>query len=142
MKVKIGSLSVIFYLKSQFFLLKPELNTKMGLGVYYIIYKSLFVNVTRIKVKLSPRPIFMFYSGQFLGLIDTETNFCVSFQSVTRPVFTGFMSAEGMCYVLAFREAKMFQKLRPFANSCNRIGKCTESVTIADQVCQKLRKNA
>jgi len=45
----------------------------MGFGVNYMIYKSLFVNVTRIKVKLSPRPIFMFYSSQFLWLIDTET---------------------------------------------------------------------
>ncbi len=36
------------------------------------------------------------------------------------------MTAEGMLYVLAFRVAKMCQKLRPFANSCNRIGKCTE----------------
>jgi hypothetical protein len=36
------------------------------------------------------------------------------------------MTAEGRFYVLAFREAKMCQKLRPFANSCNKIGKCTE----------------
>jgi len=36
------------------------------------------------------------------------------------------MTAKGRFYVLAFREAKMCQKLRPFTNSCNRIGKCTE----------------
>jgi len=51
------------------------------------------------------------------------------------------MTAEGSFYVLAFREAKMCQKLRPFANSCNRIEKCTElseNIPKVEKVCQKL----
>jgi len=53
------------------------------------------------------------------------------------------MTAEGMFYVLAFRVAKMCQKLKPFANSCNRIGKCaefSENIPKAEKECQKLRK--
>jgi len=51
------------------------------------------------------------------------------------------MTAEGMFYVLAFRAAKMSQNLRPFGNSCNRIGKCTEfseNIPKVEKVCQKL----
>jgi hypothetical protein len=48
------------------------------------------------------------------------------------------MTAEGMFYVLAFREAKMCQKLRPFASSCNRIG----SVLNFQKIYQRLRKFA
>ena len=53
----------------------------------------------------------------------------------------GIMTAEGMFYVLAFRAAKMSQKLRPFENSCNRIGKCTEfseNIPKVEKVCKKL----
>jgi len=51
------------------------------------------------------------------------------------------MTAECMFYVLAFRVAKMGQKLRPFANSCKRIGMCTEfseNIPKVEKVCQKL----
>jgi len=56
------------------------------------------------------------------------------------------MTAEGLFYVLAFRVAKMCQKLRPFANSCNRIGKCNEfpenipNVEKLCQSCESIRK--
>jgi len=36
------------------------------------------------------------------------------------------MTAECMFYVLAFRVAKMCPKLRPFVNSCKKIGMGTE----------------
>jgi hypothetical protein len=51
------------------------------------------------------------------------------------------MTAEGLFYVLAFRVAKMRQKLRQFANICNRKGKCTEfseNIPKVEKVGQKL----
>jgi hypothetical protein len=53
------------------------------------------------------------------------------------------MSTESMFYVLALRVAKMCQKLRPFANSYNRIGKCaefSENIPNVEKVCLKVGK--
>jgi hypothetical protein len=54
------------------------------------------------------------------------------------------MTAEGMFYVLAFRVAKMCKKLRTFANSCSRIGKCIEfleNIPKVEKVGQKVGKS-
>ncbi len=51
------------------------------------------------------------------------------------------MTAEGMFYVLAFRDATMCQKLRPFAKSYYRIGKCIEfsaNTPKVEKICQKV----
>ena len=83
-----------------------------------------------------------------IGLSKFETNqeiigsFVIPKKSRNNWHYTIVMTAEGMFYVLAFRVAKMCQKLRPYANSCSRIGKCiefSENEPNVDKVCWKVK---